>query len=175
MDSLLPKSPSITIGNDEYQYILCSTVKLFAFFRNYTDLKKSFIDLMVQHRHHLFDLTDLAIEDYLYSKKNKKVKYCVIFNSTHILSTSRIIYNTDVKDTGTISLVHTNESFRGRKLCTTNLQIIVKYAKHLNLSTLLLNVYNDNHAAIKCYTKCGFIILKQNDVEQKLYMKKMIK
>lgn len=170
MDSLLPTSHHISIENVKYQYILCSTVKLFAFLRTHQNFKQSFLDLMVQHRQHRFDLTDFALEDYLYSKKNKKIKYCVIFNSTHILSTLRIIYNTDVKETGTINLVHTNESFRGRKLCTTNLQIIVKFAKYLKLSTLLLNVDNDKHAAIKCYTRCGFTIIKQNDVERKMQL-----
>ena len=170
MDSLLPTSHSVSIANVKYQYILCSTVKLFAFLRSNTTLKQSFVGLMVQHRNHRVDLTDFAIEDYMYSKKNKKIKYCVIFNSSHILSTLRIIYNTDGKQTGTISLVHTNKSFRGRKLCTTNLQIIVKFAKHLNLSTLLLNVDNDNHAAITCYTSCGFTIIKQNDVERKMQL-----
>ena len=99
------------------------------------------------------------MEDYLYSKQNKKMKYCVIFNPNYILSTLRIIYNTDTKENGYLNLVHTNESFRDRKLCTTNLQIIVKFAKHLNLSGLLLNVDNDNNAAIKCYTRCGFTLL----------------
>ena len=170
MDSLLPTSHSVSIANVKYHYILCSTVKLFAFLRTHQNLKQSFIGLMVQHRNQRFDLTDFAMEEYLYSNQNKKIKYCVIFNSNHILSTLRIVYNTDAKENGYLNLVHTNESFRGRKLCTTNLQIIVKFAKHFNLSTLLLNVNNDNDAAIKCYTRCGFTLLKKNDVEQKMQL-----
>ena len=170
MDSLLPTSHSVSVANVKYQYILCSTVKLFAFLRNHQNLKQSFLGLMVQHRNQRFDLTDFAMEEYLYSNQNKKIKYCVIFNSNHIVSTLRIIYNADAKENGYLNLVHTNESFRGRKLCTTNLQIIVKFAKHFNLSTLLLNVNNDNDTAIKCYTRCGFTLLKKNDVERKMQL-----
>lgn len=50
------------------------------------------------------------------------------------------------------------KSYWGKGVATKATELIIDYAKHsLNIKEIFLRVHQDNHAAIKVYTKFGFI------------------
>ena len=109
---------------------------------------------MKVHRNKFFDLINLVIENYDYSKQKKKVKYLIIFNKTQVVGISRIIfYNKE----GFLNMVHTSIKFRGRGFCQFNITKIIELSsKKHKIKTFKLDVDSDNYPAIKAYQKCGF-------------------
>jgi ribosomal protein S18 acetylase RimI-like enzyme len=54
------------------------------------------------------------------------------------------------------------EKYRGKGYCEQLIKKTISRAKEENIITIKLHVKSDNIAAQKCYSKCGFIIVRQN-------------
>ena len=139
----------------------CDTFGLLVFCKSKPIIRESLRNIMTVHRTRAdkFELLDFVIEESI-SKKDRKMKamYMLIFSDDEIIGLSRIMYNKK-KSEGIISTVHTNEKYRGKKICQVNIKKLVKLTnKKFKIKNFFLSVDVNNMPAIKCYEKCGFII-----------------
>jgi hypothetical protein len=73
ISKILKEIKNIKINNKNYSYIFCNTIELLIFLRNYIKYKKSLVKIMKVHRDKSFDLINLVIENYDYSKQKKRL------------------------------------------------------------------------------------------------------
>ena len=153
----------ITINKIRYKFIFVNSIELLNFMEKNSLLQKSFIKVAEDNykMKSSFSLNHLIMTENFYKKKSKKIMYFLIFNDSHILTTSRIIYS---NKNGYINFVRTNRNFRKIGLCYRNIKKLIELSNNkLNIHSFSLEVEKDNIAAIKCYQKNGFKIDKKND------------
>ena len=121
-------------------------------------IKKHFISLMTTHRGHLFEIADLKKED-----KKRNAIFLLIFDKDSLIAISRV---QKIKQIPEINMVHVNALYRGQKWCQKMISTLIRKTSHI-YTTFELYTDKTNVAAIACYEKCGFKIIKTtkpNDV-----------
>lgn len=109
------------------------------------------------------------IQVYLYEKAT--TFYQIIYNpeTFDFVTISRgIILNKSNSKVCTLSMVHTNSSYRNQQFCQKNISLLVKNINKTvkSLNKFVLSVEINNIPAVKCYKNCGFVIIK---TQKKIY------
>lgn len=149
----------IILNNIKYESIIFNINGLIKLMKIKPNLITSFGQSIASLRKTpIFDVYNLIKENVRFYPETN------IFHIIHLndlcITTARLIYtlNSNLKN-AYINMVYTNPEYRGKQLCQTNINILIKKTKKIfNLYELEVNP--DNTAAIKCYEKLGFNYVK---------------
>lgn len=170
----------ITNNKNKYKLYFCDIYGLIDFFKLDEKIIINFENIMKAHRPNdqNFKYIKIFNEDIMvYHMYKFTVFYQFIFDPKNyeIITMVRIGIDNDKKIVE-LSMVHTNENYRGKKFCQKNINYfignILSCKKFNNIKKFSLYVRETNISAIKCYEKCGFVI-KSKDKEHYL-MEKII-
>jgi RimJ/RimL family protein N-acetyltransferase len=163
-----------TITNDKKKYKLyfCDVYGLVDFFKLDEKIISNFENIMKAHRpiDQNFKYTKIFNEDIMVHHKYKFTVWCQFIydpKNYEIMTMGRIGID-DKKKIVELSMIHTNENYRGQKFCQKNINNfignILSCKNYTGIKKFSLDVRETNIPAIKCYEKCGFVI-KSKDKE----------
>ncbi len=113
-----------------------------------------------------------------YETKNNDLMFIISENSSNISFATVSLYNIDfISSSAEFGRIMIGENdFRGKGLGSKITSAIVHYAfEKLKLTTVYLEVFSDNFAAIKTYEKVGFISSSELEIKNKSVIKMVIK
>jgi RimJ/RimL family protein N-acetyltransferase len=159
---------NITINDKSYKYRIFDICKLLEIIKKEKQFALSLESTIRIYRDRKeFELIDL-VKEYIYSEKiNDDVYLFIIYNDDDIISTCRFYYN-EAKRNGYFNLIYTNSEYRGQKICQHNIKFIIDLTNKY-ISTYELEVESTNIPALRCYEKIGFVKVKENSWNSKIY------
>lgn len=148
---------NIIINNSTYKYMFFDILTLIYLIKTKKKLISSFEEsIKLLRKNNNFNIINIIKENIL--THPFETRYFIIYKSNKIISTSRIIYKPKSK-LSYISMVFTNEKYRGKKICYSNIKKLIKLTQNM-FNIYELEVRPDNLPAIKCYENIGFKFTK---------------
>lgn len=151
----LPEKEDIVINNQPYELQIFDLKAIIAHIRAPTQFTDSFQDAIRQHRNNpKFQLHDLILE-WVHAIPESEPLFFIVTDNDVVVSTARLLYYPKYQS-AQINMVWTSPNHRNQKLCQRNLKNLISKTNH-KITRYTLEVDIDNKAAIRAYSKVGFI------------------
>jgi ribosomal protein S18 acetylase RimI-like enzyme len=151
------RTGEIKILDAPYKYVYLDLYELLLICRAKPEFLADIEIIMNHHRRRKFSIMDYMVEHFITLKHlGGEYNYLFLIDDDKAFAACRVIIGGALKD-GYISMVHIIPEYRGFKICSDMIKLLVKLTNETHQKVeYRLDVDPQNIPAIKCYERVGF-------------------